>query len=1182
MQIDHVKRILTLIGLLAVVLGASAQEFFNLTADDVRIDSLLPTFCYSVDLPQGYQDSVYQVSIEYPEFIDMAPADVLLYDSISGEQLPELPEVQAYVGTSRKEGTLYVSFVPLVERGGRYQKLVSFMLRVEAQPVAASRRKVSSASERYAAHSVLATGQWAKISVPETGIYQITDALVRQAGFSNPAKVKVYGYGGALQPEVLSGDYLIETDDLKEVPTCTVGGRRLFHGVGPVSWSSSTTYARTRNPYSTVGCYFLTESDDEPLRVDSAEFVSSFYPTNNDYHSLYEVDDFAWYHSGRNLYDATWKSDLDNKYELSAHGTTGQLTVVLTTDNPCEVSVVVNDSVIGQLKNTKKAKDESDANVKYDDAIVSTANFKVDGLQAKNTIVLRQTSGTANIHLDYISLTEPTPAPVPKLSSASFSAPRFVYRITNQDHHADEAVDLVIIIPTNQKQLSQAQRLKELHETKDSMTVRIVPADELFNEFSSGTPDATAYRRYMKMMYDRAETADEAPRYLLLFGDGAWDNRMLSTDWRMTSPDDYLLCYESENSVSETRSYVSDDYYCILDDGEGASLQTLDKTDIGVGRLPAVDAAEAKIMVDKIVSYVNNEHVGSWQNVVCFMGDDGNNNVHMSEADAAATVAESEYSGYMVKRIFWDAYTIASTAKGKTYPDVTKQITQLMKNGALIMDYCGHGAAYCLSHEQVVVRKDFEVSSQGRLPLWVTASCDIMPYDAREDNIGETAMLNPTGGSVAFFGTTRTVWTNHNKQVNVGYIRNVLATVNGRRNTLGDAVRLTKNAISETTEPYSYNKLHYTLLGDPAMTLAAPTKTIVVDSISGVSPSQSTVELHAGTEISVKGHVENAADFNGILSLTVRDVKEHIVCKLNQNEDGNDVHYEFDDRPNVIYQGSDSVANGTFNIRFVLPRDISYSQDNGLFTLYAYSNDRQTLAHGENGQFVYGQGVDVANDGIGPSIYCYLNSPSFSNGGKVNSTPYFYAELSDRDGINASGSGVGHDLELVVDGQMLMAYNLNEYFQYSFGDYRSGTVGFSLPELADGEHSLVFRAWDVLNNSSIAELKFQVVRGLNPQCFDVICTRNPATTTTSFIVSHDRTGSEMDVELEIFDMSGRQLWSHKETGQPTDNTYTLDWDLTVDSGSRLGTGVYLYRVLISTEGSKKASQARKLIILNKN
>ena len=1170
--------------MLLLTLRASGQGFFNLTADEVKIDSVLPRFCYSVELGSAYADSVYTVSIDYPEFIDMHPADVARLGELGVAALPEMPEVLSYVGTSRKEGTLYVSFVPLVQRGGRYQKLVSFMLRVEARKAAGSRtRATAETGERYKAHSVLATGQWAKISIPETGIYQITDALVRQCGFSNPQKVKIYGYGGALQPEVMRGDYLQATDDLREVATCTVGGRRLFYGVGPVTWDSNTTTARTRNPYSDVGYYFLTESDDEPLRVDSAEFVSSFYPSTSDYHSLHEVDDFAWYHSGRNLYETAWRSDADNRYTLAAHGTSGQLTVNITMNNPCEVSVTLNDSVCGTISNTLKAGDENNSNAKYEEAFLKTVTYKVNNLQAQNTVVLRQTSGTSDIHLDYIALTEPTPAPLPSLMATSFSAPRYVYRITNQDHHADTSVDLVIIIPTNQKQLAQAERLKALHETEDSMTVRIVPADELYNEFSSGTPDATAYRRYMKMLYDRAETADDAPRYLLLFGDGAWDNRMLSSDWRSSSPDDYLLCYESENSLSETRSYVSDDYYCILDDGEGGSLQTYDKTDIGVGRLPAVDAADAKIMVDKILNYVRNDQAGNWQNVLCFMGDDGNNNVHMREANAAAQAVEQQYPGYIVKRIFWDAYNIVATAKGKTYPDVTNLIRQQMRNGALIMDYCGHGAAYCLSHEKVVMRTDFDISSQNRLPLWITASCDIMPYDGREDNIGETAMLNPTGGCVAFFGTTRTVWTNHNMEVNVGYVKNVLSTINGRRATLGDAVRLTKNAIQVESDPYSYNKLHYTLLGDPAMTLVTPTKTMVVDSISGVSPASGVVELAAGTEISVKGHVEGDAGFTGVANLTVRDVMEHIVCKVNQTDSSSDdTPYEFDDRSSTIYQGSDSIVGGQFNIRFVLPRDISYSQDNGLLTLFAYTNDRKTMAHGENGRFVFGKSSDIASDGIGPSIYCYLNSPSFTNGGKVNTTPYFFAEITDRDGVNASGGGVGHDLQLVVDGQMQLTYNLNDYFNYNFGDYTSGTVGFSLPELSEGDHSLEFRAWDVFNNSSIAQLKFQVVRGLNPQCFDVFCTRNPATTSTSFVISHDRTGSEMDVELEIFDMSGRQLWHHAESGLATDNTYTINWDLTVDGGNRLSTGVYLYRVLISTDGSKKASQARKLIILNKN
>jgi hypothetical protein len=140
-------------------------------------------------------------------------------------------------------------------------------------------------------------------------------------------------------------------------------------------------------------------------------------------------------------------------------------------------------------------------------------------------------------------------------------------------------------------------------------------------------------------------------------------------------------------------------------------------------------------------------------------------------------------------------------------------------------------------------------------------------------------------------------------------------------------------------------------------------------------------------------------------------------------------------------------------------------------------------------------------------------------------------------------------------------------------------VGYTLPTLSDGPHKLLFRAWDVLNNSTTAELQFTVDARQEPLLQSVICTKNPATTYTQFVISHDRTGSEMDIELEIFDASGRKLWGRTETGIPTDQTYTIDWDLTTSSGSRLRTGVYLYRVLISSNGSKQVSQAKKLIVL---
>ena len=1179
------KRALLSLLLLCAVLKAGAQEFVNLTASEVRIDSVLPLYYHNIPLGANYADSIYSVSIDYPEFIDMSEADIRRYEAISdGAPLPALPEVHQYIGVSRRQGTLCVSFIPLVFREGKYQKLVSFRLSLSAETKAAARANTQKSSP-YASHSVLASGRWAKISVSETGVYQLTEQLVRRAGFSNLNKVKVYGYGGALQPEVIRSEYLSATDDLQEVPTCTIGGRRLFHAVGPVGWEKATSTERIRNPYSDVGCYFITESDEEPLTVDSAQFVSSFYPTTNDYHSLYEVDDYAWYHSGRNLYESTTlQRDGHSAYELKAHSDSGSLTIVLTSDGPAAVSITVNDSLVGMVNISEYLSSQAKA-------VLKTQVLPLNGLlRAQNTVCLRQTSGSSAVRLDYLALTMPTPAPAPKLSSDVFPVPQFVYGITNQDHHADAAVDMVIIIPTTQKLLAQAERLKELHEQRDSLRVRIVPADELFNEFSSGTPDANAYRRYLKMLYDRAESEADMPRYLLLFGDGAWDNRMLTSDWRQSSPDDYLLCYESENSFSETMSYVSDDFFCMLDEGEGASLTKRDRTDVGVGRLPARNEAEGKIMVDKIVDYANNAHAGDWQNTLCFMGDDGNNNVHMREADAAVQTVIGDHPSFNIRKVYWDAYKRVSYSTGMRYPDVMLLLQQQMQQGALIMDYCGHGSPYTISHERVLNLSDFSVSTSLRLPLWVTASCDIMPFDTQEENIGETAMLNAHGGAIAFFGTTRTVYTGDNQNMNCAFLKFVLGSTDGRRNTLGDAVRLAKNDVrsigddpSDRTrsDTYPINKLHYSLLGDPALTLAAPKTGLVIDSING-KPVNGVTQLPVGQEATITGHIEGEADFSGIVSLTVKDVEQTVTCRLNNTgDDGAETAFTFKDRPATIYNGQDSVRNGRFRMTFVLPRDISYSEGTGRMTAYAINNARQLSVQGSTEAFSLVSAEMAANDGIGPSIYCYLNSTSFQNGGRVNTTPYFYAQLSDKDGINASGNGVGHDLQLVIDGNPTMTYTLNDYFQYDFGDYKSGSVGYSLPTLSEGEHRLSFRAWDVHNNSSVAELTFTVVRGLEPNCYSVECTKNPATTSTSFIINHDRTGSEMDIVLEVFDTSGRLLWAKQETGVSTDNTYTLDWDLTTSSGSRLQTGVYLYRVLVSSDGSSKASKAQKLIILNR-
>lgn len=1160
------------------MVSTMAQGFYNLTAEEVKIDSLLPFVNYSWPLGGNYADSTYEVRIVYPEFLDMAEEDVNRYHAITTEQLPELPLIQQYVGVSRKSGTLYAQFVPLVFREGKYQKLVSFQLQVKSAPAGKTRR-ASSSGDRYAAHSVLSSGHWAKIRVPETGFYHLTDALIRKAGFKNPKKVKIYGYGGELQPEVLTGEYLSETDDLKEVATCTIKGKRLFHASGPVSWASNTTLARTRNPYSDYGYYFLTESDDEPLTADSASFVSSYYPSASDYHDLYEVDDYAWYHSGRNLYTSeklTVGSDR-NITLPGVHSTTTQINVNLSYDSKFVATLLMNGTTIGTL--TASSGLTSSGTLSDGNAVATQASWKFllpDSVMktTDNKLTLRQTSG-GEVRLDYVSLCYSTPKALTDFTT-SLPVPEYLYDITNQDHHADSAVDMVIIIPTSQKLLSEAERLKTLHETYDSLRVRIVPADELYNEFSSGTPDANAYRRYMKMLYDRAGTEADQPRYLLLFGDGAWDNRMLSSGWRSLSPDDFLLCYESENSFSATKSYVSDDYYCLLDDNEGGSILK-DKFDAAVGRLSARTAEEAKILVDKIFAYRTNAYAGAWQNTLCFLGDDGDQNRHMQDAEAVVSTVKSLYANYDIKKIYWDAYTRVTSSTGNSFPDVTRLIKQQLQKGALVMNYSGHGGPSLLSHEAVLRITDFGEASSLRLPLWVTAACDVAPFDGQSDNIGETAMFNKKGGSIAFYGTTRTVYASYNRLQNQSFMKYLLASKNGRRLTIGEAAYLAKNDfVSGSTEMLT-NKLQYVLLGDPALTLASPTEQAVIDSINGKAVADGIQQLKAGSKVTLKGHLPGHADFNGVVTITVRDIEETIVGKQNDPV-ATETAFEFQDRPNTIYNGNDSVRNGQFSFSFAVPKDISYSDKTGLFLVYAVNNDKSLSAHGECESFTLTGTEDLSNDGVGPSIYCYLNSESFVNGSTVNATPYFYAELTDKDGINVSG-GIGHDLELIIDNDMNLTYQLNERFLYDFGDYCKGKVDYVLPELSDGPHKLLFRAWDAQNNSSVAELSFVVNATQQPTLSNVICTKNPATTSTSFVISHDRAGSEVDVELEVFDTSGRLLWRKSETGIPTDQTYTIDWDLTTGNGSRLKTGVYLYRVLISNNGSSKASQAKKLIVL---
>ena len=763
-------------------------------------------------------------------------------------------------------------------------------------------------------------------------------------------------------------------------------------------------------------------------------------------------------------------------------------------------------------------------------------------------------------------------------TNQTFPSPEVVGEVASSNLHGLEQRDMIIISAPSLVQ--QAERLAVAHREKDGLTVEVVTPEAIYNEFSSGTPDATAYRRLMKMFYDRSSSLGNPPKYLLLFGDGIYDNRGISGEVQGVSWSNMLLTFQSQESLN-VYSYATDDYFAFLEDNSGSNFSR-DKMCLGVGRFPIRTVTEATQMVDKVISYMENRNIGSWKNNLCFMADDGSNTdgfmtEHMEFADQLAGYVESEHPEFLVNKLYYDAYKKDMTAG--TYPDVRSGLQKLLKDGLLLFNYTGHGGTTALSDEKVLTQTDINQFTYTHLPVWVTATCDFTRFDDLNTSAGEDVFLNKSSGGIALFTTVRVAYSRPNFPINDNVIRNLFERNNGRRRTLGEVMQATKNTLS------SVYKLGFCLIGDPAVKMAYPEFGMKVTTVNGQSVDGNSISFKALEKITVEGEVLDASgqlvtDFTGIVNPTVKDSKVTVTCLKNSNKDDSPA-FTFTDYPNTIFIGNDSVRNGKFSFTFTVPKDISYSNLQGKMNLYAVDTESGNEAQGNFDNFIVGGTSDTAEtDTIGPEIRAlYLNDTTFVDGGQVNTTPYFVAELWDKSGVNITGSSVGHDMMLVIDESTVLSYNLNSYYELLLGEDGTGIVKFPIPALEPGKHTAEFWVWDILNNSTVRTFTFEVVEGLKPFLFDVIATPGIAREQVTFHLMHNRPESRMRVGIMVYDLAGRQLWKHEESGTSgLFENYTVSWDLT-SGGARMRPGVYIYRAAISTDNSKDATKARKFIIL---
>ena len=1114
----------------------------------------------------------------------------------------------------------------------------------------------------YAESSKLATGKWVKISVTESGIYQITAEDIRAWGLgSDLSKIHVFGYGGAPLSETMNTNY---ADDLPQMPIVRTTDRILFYGQGPVTWkyvNDKLPYVQVQHPYALSGTYFVTNDDqysdidiEEARNEPFGDLVTTF--TGRLYH---EQDIINPGETGKVFLGESFVSNKTQTFKFSLDGLVdGSKVNVYTvfsaklTGAGCTIAHSYNGNALPQT-NTDLISPVEDLTHEHYRNSLSNKELTLEGTHDLNYTLGFSCPGTVLLaRLDYITVnyerqlalsngsltfgfdkarknlsyrisgcgsatrvwdvTAPYhPVQLNAVSgdgtvtfcpqtegrrefvafdeskSERFPHPVSLGEVPNQDIHSMETPDMIILAPS--AYLDQANRVAALHEQVDHFKVLVLDHEKVFNEFSSGTRDAMAYRRLCKMFYDRSTGSNDGHKlgYLLLFGCGSYDNKLIGTN---TDALGYpsLLTWQTESSQGETSSFTTDAYYGVLDDN--TSLSSNDIMRIAVGRMPVKSVNEARTAVNKLIKYVTTPAYGSWKNQVLVVADDENAAVHMKDSDHFIGSARGNGGDDMVfNRVYIDAFDFVSQGGARNYPDARAKMFTTLKEGALWWNYVGHASTQNWTAEGLMMRSDVETQLYYKhLPVLYAATCEFSRFDCSILSSGMHMFLNANGGAIALICPARLAGIGDNGRLTTKIgVYAFSKDESGRPRRIGDIYRLALN------EARCDNNRRFFVFGDPAMRLAYAPYTAHVETINGqpvdpdnkpVFKARETVEF-SGKILGLDGNPVENFDGNIVSTLfgPMQSVTTHgYYSDKDHPEDG--VQWTYEDRANRLAINVDTVKNGRFTVRVIIPSEVNNEYDDyspSLINLYAYDSRDTLEAKGYNSDFfIYGYEDEEVTDTIGPDIIRFtLNDDSFVNGGDINESPLMLATVVDESGVNFSTAGIGHSMTLTLDG--INTYNdVASYYTPMYAE--SGTMGsisYQLSDLTPGPHTLRLRVWDVYSNVSEKTISFNVVNGLAPEIADVFSTSNPASVETSFYVKHNRPDAIVSVTIEVYDLMGRLVWKSTQSGRSDMYSSTpITWDLTDRGGRRVPRGIYVYRATISTDGVKEATKAKKLAV----
>ncbi len=762
------------------------------------------------------------------------------------------------------------------------------------------------------------------------------------------------------------------------------------------------------------------------------------------------------------------------------------------------------------------------------------------------------------------------------LNSTDYFTPEIlpISQIANQNLHSLQDIDYIII--TQDYLMSEAERLAIYHRENSGLTVKVINLKEIYNEFSSGSPDLTAIRDFVRHFYLNASSVDSRIKYVCLFGDASFDFKD-----RINNNNNIVPSFQSYESFDIASSYVTDDYYGMMDDNEG-DLGTDDRQDVVTGRFPVTSIIEAKNTVDKTLNYYTTSFFGDWRNNIAVIADDpdlASEFVLQQTVERIADTIKNRRPIFNLVKIYSDAYVQETSAGGERYPDVNEAINNAVETGSLIIDYYGHGGEDGWANERILeVPQIQDWNNPNSLPLMITVTCEFSRFDnPLRPTAGEFVFLNTNGGTTSMISTTRSIFISVGQRFNEILIKKLFG-FSGENYTIAEAMMQMKN---DPTSPNTSQRLFVFYLGDPAMKLAQPKPNIKLTKMNGADITQSLDTLKALSKITLEGAITDISDniltdFNGTLSTTIFDKS---VDRTTLDNDNFGKKLTFDATESKIFRGRASVKNGLFSFNFIVPKDIRIAFGKAKISMYA---DNQIIDKaGVNQEIVIG-GIDenAPEDNIGPTIKLFMDDESFVDGGNTSESPHFIAVLEDESGINTSITAVDHDIVAILDGDQANPFILNDFYQTELDDFTKGKVKFPFRNLETGSHTINFKCWDTYNNPSESTLNFVVVDDRDLVLSNVLNYPNPFINYTEFWFNHNKPNEPLEVQVQIFTVSGKLIKTINQLVQSENLSRSISWNGLDDFGNKIGKGVYVYKLNVkSVISNTKATKIEKLVIL---